>query len=184
MLLVLEYLPLVLFFVFYLLGDIFLATGVLMVGTLMQIIGMRFMREPITMRHWIVLWAVMIFGAITLFLQDEWFVKIKVTVIYVAIAAFLLGGLWWKKKSPLQSLLGDEINLPPFAWRRLTYAWVVFTLALAGVNLYIIEFMDLDAWVNFKVFGTLGATIVFSVFSGAYMFKHHTDREKDAEEIQ
>ncbi|RWU12364.1 septation protein IspZ [Pseudidiomarina gelatinasegens] len=184
MLLVLEYLPLILFFIFYLLGDIFIATGVLMIATVMQIIGMKFMREPVTPRHWIVMWAVLIFGSITLFLHDEWFVKIKVTVIYVAIALFLLVGLWWKKKSPLQSMLGSEINLPVFAWHRLTYAWVIFALSLAVINVYIAEAMSLDAWVNFKVFGILGATLVFSVFSGAYMFKHHTDREKDAEEIE
>ncbi|RUO49682.1 inner membrane-spanning protein YciB [Pseudidiomarina donghaiensis] len=184
MLIVLEYLPIVLFFVFYLLGDIFIATGVLMLGTILQIIGMKFMREPITTRHWIIMWAVLIFGSITLFLRDEWFVKIKVTVIYIAIALFLLIGMWWKKRSPLQSMLGSEINLPLFAWRRLTYAWVIFALALAVTNLYIAEQMSLDAWVNFKVFGTLGATLIFSVFSGAYMFKHHTDREKDAEEIE
>jgi len=81
-------------------------------------------------------------------------------------------------------MLDSEINLPPFAWRRLTYAWVVFSLSLAIINVYIAEMMSLDAWVNFKVFGTLGATLIFSVFSGAYMFKHHTDREKDAEEIE
>ncbi|WP_404408075.1 septation protein IspZ [Pseudidiomarina marina] len=184
MLLVLEYLPIILFFLFYLLGDIFIATGVLMVGTVMQIVVMKFMREPVTMRHWIVMWAVLIFGSITLFLRDEWFVKIKVTVIYVAIALFLLIGMWWKKRSPLQSMLDSEINLPLFAWRRLTYAWVIFSLSLAIINVYIAEMMSLDAWVNFKVFGTLGATLIFSVFSGAYMFKHHTDREKDAEEIE
>ena len=76
MLLVLEYLPIVLFFIFYLLGDIFIATGVLMLGTVLQIIGMKFMREPVTARHWIIMWAVLIFGSITLFLHDEWFVKI------------------------------------------------------------------------------------------------------------
>lgn len=184
MLLILEYLPIVLFFIFYLLGDIFIATGVLMVATVMQIIAIKFMREPVTMRHWIMMWAILIFGSITLFLRDEWFVKIKVSIVYVAIALFLLIGTKWQRRSPLQAMLGQEINLPEFAWLRLTYAWVLFALALAGLNLYIAEHMSLDAWVNFKVFGTLGATLLFSVFSGAYMFKHHTDRDKDIKEIE
>ncbi len=184
MLVILEYIPLALFFIFYLLGDIFLATGILMVATVMQVIVIKFMREPVTMRHWIVLWAVLIFGSITLFLHDEWFVKVKVSIIYVAIALFLLIGTWWQQRSPLQAMLGHEINLPEFAWRRLTYAWVIFSLCLAALNLYIAEYMSLDAWVNFKVFGTLGATLLFSVGSGAYMFKHHTDRDQDAKEIE
>lgn len=183
MLFVLEYIPIALFFIFYLMGDIFLATAVLMLGTVLQIIGMKFMRELITPRHWIVLTVVLIFGAITLLLRDEWFIKIKVSVIYVMIAVFLLVGQWWKKRSPLQLLLGDEIQLPDFAWQRLTYAWVVFTLTLAAVNIYISETMSLDAWVNFKVFGILAATLVFTVITGAYMFKHHTDTDKDAKEI-
>ncbi|WP_127346438.1 inner membrane-spanning protein YciB [Pseudidiomarina mangrovi] len=184
MLFVLEYIPIALFFIFYLLGDIFLATAVLMLGTVLQIIGLKFMREIITPRHWIVLAVVLIFGAITLLLRDEWFIKIKVSVIYVMIAGFLLVGQMWKKRSPLQLLLGDEIKLPDFAWQRLTYAWVVFTLSLAAVNLYISETMSLDAWVNFKVFGILAATLVFTVFTGAYMFKHHTDTDKDAKDLE
>ncbi|CAI8159176.1 MAG: putative intracellular septation protein A [Pseudidiomarina mangrovi] len=184
MLFVLEYIPIALFFIFYLLGDIFLATAVLMLGTVLQIIGLKFMREIITPRHWIVLALVLIFGAITLLLRDEWFIKIKVSVIYVMIAGFLLVGQMWKKRSPLQLLLGDEIKLPDFAWQRLTYAWVVFTLSLAAVNLYISETMSLDAWVNFKVFGILAATLVFTVFTGAYMFKHHTDTDKDAKDLE
>ncbi|MDN7126721.1 septation protein IspZ [Pseudidiomarina sp. 1APR75-33.1] len=184
MLFVLEYLPIALFFIFYLLGDIFLATGVLMLGTVLQLMALKFMREVITPRHWIILCVVLIFGTVTLLLRDEWFIKLKVSVIYVAIALLLLIGLWWKKRSPLQHFLGEEINLPDFAWRRLTYAWVIFSLSLAAVNLYIAEYWSLDAWVNFKVFGTLGATLVFTIFTGAYMFKHHTDREKDAEELE
>lgn len=183
MLFVLEYIPIALFFIFYLLGDIFLATAVLMLGTVLQVIGLKFMREIITPRHWIVLAVVLIFGAITLLLRDEWFIKIKVSVIYVMIALFLLIGQWWKKRSPLQLLLGDEIKLPEFAWQRLTYAWVGFTLALAVVNIYIAETMSLDAWVNFKVFGILAATLVFTVITGAYMFKHHTDTDKDAKDL-
>lgn len=184
MLLFLEYLPLALFFLFYLMGDIFLATGVLMLGTVLQITALKFMKEIITPRHWIILWVVLVFGTITLLLHDEWFIKLKVSVIYVAIAAFLLGGLWWKKRSPLQAFLGEEINLPDFAWRRLTYVWVGFAIAVALVNLYIAQYWSLDAWVNFKVFGIIGATLVLSIFTGGYMFKHHTDRDKDAEEIE
>ncbi|PTB85452.1 septation protein A [Pseudidiomarina aestuarii] len=183
MLVVLEYLPLALFFIFYLVGDIFIATGVLMVGTVIQLIGLKFMREPITPRHWIICCLVLIFGTVTLFLRDDWFIKIKVTVIYLAIAAFLLGAMWWQKRSPLESILGQEIKLPHFAWVRLTYAWVIFCISLAVVNLYIAETMSLDAWVNFKVFGTLAATIVFTVLCGAYIFKHHTDTDKDTPEI-
>lgn len=183
MLLLIEYVPIIAFFLVYIFGDIFLATAVLMAGTVLQLVALKLCRELITPRHWIILVVVLLFGAITLLLRDEWFLKIKVSVIYVAIALFLLIGMWWKKRSPLQSMLSEEIKLPHFAWQRLTYAWVVFSLALAAINLYISAFMSLDMWVNFKVFGILAATLLFSIGSGAYMFKHHTDTEKDSPDI-
>ncbi|RUO79545.1 inner membrane-spanning protein YciB [Pseudidiomarina taiwanensis] len=184
MLFLIEYVPLIAFFLAYIWADIFTATAVLMAGTLLQLVALRLSKEPITTRHWIVFVMVMLFGVLTLILRDEWFLKIKVSVIYAAIALFLLIGTWWGKRSPLQSLLGDEIKLPHFAWLRLTYAWVVFSLILAAINLYITLYLSLDIWVNFKVWGILAATLIFSVGSGAYMFKYHTDTENDKPETE
>lgn len=183
MVLLLEYIPIVLFFIFYKTADIYVATAVLMAATVVQMLGLKLLKEPLTARHWVVLSMVLGFGAVTLLLHDDWFIKIKVSIIYVAIALMLLIGLWWRKKSPLQAMLGTEIQLPPFAWRRLTYAWVIFSLFMASVNLYIAELMSQEAWVNFKVFGVLALTLLFTVGTGAYMFKHHTDKDKDAEPL-
>lgn len=183
MVLLLEYLPIVLFFVFYKMADIYVATAVLMAATIFQLLGLKLVKEPLTPRHWIILGVVLVFGAVTLLLRDDWFIKIKVSIVYVGIAALLAGGLIWRKKSPLQSMLGKEIQLPEFAWRKLTYAWVVFALGMAALNLYIAEFWSQEAWVNFKVFGVLALTLIFTIFTGAYMFKHHTDKENDAEPL-
>lgn len=183
MVLLLEYIPIVLFFVVYKMADIYVATAVLMAATVVQMLGLKLLKEPLTARHWIILGVVLVFGAITLFLRDDWFIKLKVSIIYVGIALLLFGGLVWRKRSPLQAMLGNEIQLPDFAWKRLTYAWIVFSLALAAVNLYVAEFWSQEAWVNFKVFGILAITLIFTVFTGAYMFKHHTDREKDTEQL-
>jgi len=179
----LEYLPIVHFFVVYQIADIYQATAVLMAGTVIQMLGLRLLKEPLTARHWIILAVVLIFGAVTLFLRDDWFIKVKVSIVYAAIAVMLWGGLMWRKSSPLQAMLGNEIQLPPFAWRRLTYAWIVFSLCMAALNLYIAEYWSQEAWVNFKVFGILAITLIFTIFTGAYMFRHHTDRDKDSEEI-
>ena len=105
MALVLEYLPLVVFFVVYQMVDIFAATWALMGLTIVQLVGLKLLKQPITTRHWIVLGAVLVFGGITVFLHDDWFVKIKVSIIYVLIAALLAGTLWIKKTSPLKAYL-------------------------------------------------------------------------------
>lgn len=178
MALLLEYLPIVAFFVVYKVVDIYMATAVLMAGTVIQLAGLKLLKHSITTRHWIILAVVMLFGAVTLLLRDEWFIKLKVSVVYVAIALFLLGGLLWKKRSPLQSMLGKDISLPDLAWSKLTYAWVVFCLALAAVNLYIAEYWSQEAWVNFKVFGILAITVVFTIATGIYMYRHSEDEEK------
>ena len=177
MALVLEYLPIIAFFVFYKLADIYVATGVLMAGTVLQILGLKLLQHPVTTRHWVILAVVMAFGAITILLRDDWFIKLKVSIVYVAIAALLIGGLLWKKRSPLQAMMGKDIQLPKQAWNRLTYAWIVFCLALAALNLYIAEFWTQAAWVNFKVFGILGITLVFTIGTGLYMYRHAEQEE-------
>ncbi|EKE84317.1 septation protein IspZ [Idiomarina xiamenensis] len=173
MALLLEYLPIVLFFVVYKTADIYMATATLMVATVLQLGAMKLLKHTITTRHWIVLAVVMAFGALTLVLHDDWFIKLKVSIIYLAIAMALAGALLLGKANPLKALLGQDIQLPDFAWKRLCYAWIVFTLALAAVNLYIAYYWTQAAWVNFKVFGILGITLVFTVATGFYMYKHH-----------
>lgn len=177
MALLLEYIPIIAFFVFYKLADIYVATGVLMAGTVVQLLGLKLLRQPLTTRHWVLLAVVMVFGAVTLLLRDDWFIKMKVSVVYVAIALLLLGGLFWKKRSPIQSMMGKDIQLPDAAWLKLTYAWIVFCLALAALNLYIAEFWSQEAWVNFKVFGILGITLVFTIGTGLYMYRHASEEE-------
>ncbi|ASG65398.1 septation protein IspZ [Idiomarina piscisalsi] len=177
MALLLEYIPIIAFFVFYKMADIYVATGVLMAGTVVQLLGLKLLRQPLTTRHWVLLAVVMVFGAVTLLLRDDWFIKMKVSVVYVAIALLLLGGLFWKKRSPIQSMMGKDIQLPDAAWLKLTYAWIVFCLALAALNLYIAEFWSQEAWVNFKVFGILGITLVFTIGTGLYMYRHASEEE-------
>ncbi|MGM0524802.1 MAG: inner membrane-spanning protein YciB [Pseudomonadota bacterium] len=172
MALVLEYLPIIAFFVFYKLADIYVATGVLMAGTVIQLLGLKLLKQPITNRHWVILAVVMVFGAVTILLRDDWFIKLKVSIVYLAIAGLLLGGLIWKKRSPLQSMMGQDIKLPEPVWNRLTYAWIIFCGALAAVNLYIAEYWTQEAWVNFKVFGILGITLIFTIGTGVYMYRH------------
>lgn len=177
MALLLEYVPIIAFFVFYKLADIYVATGVLMAGTVVQLLGLKLLKQPITTRHWVLLAVVMVFGAVTLILRDDWFIKMKVSVVYIAIALLLLGGLFWKKRSPIQSMMGKDIKLPDTAWLKLTYAWVVFCLSLAAINFYIAQFWSQEAWVNFKVFGILGITLVFTIGTGVYMYRHASEEE-------
>jgi intracellular septation protein len=105
---------------------------------------------------------VVVFGGLTLLLQDETFIKLKPTIIYVMFAAALLGGLLFGK-SLLGMVFDSVFNLTDEGWRKLTLRWGVFFLALALLNEIIWRNFSTDAWVNFKVFGFLPLTLVFAM---------------------
>ena len=104
---------------------------------------------------------VVVFGGLTLALQNETFIKLKPTLVYLLFAATLLGGLVFKK--PLLGMVFDSVfNLTDEGWRKLTLRWGVFFLAMAVLNEIVWRNFSTDAWVNFKVFGFLPLTMVFA----------------------
>jgi intracellular septation protein len=104
---------------------------------------------------------VVVFGGLTLALQNETFIKLKPTLVYLLFAATLLGGLAFKK--PLLGMVFDSVfNLTDEGWRKLTLRWGLFFLVLAVLNEIVWRNFSTDAWVNFKVFGFLPLTMIFA----------------------
>ena len=105
---------------------------------------------------------VVVFGGLTLALQNETFIKLKPTLVYLLFAVTLLGGLAFKK--PLLGMVFDSVfNLTDEGWRKLTLRWGVFFLLLAVLNEDRLRNFSTDAWVNFKAFGFLPITMIFAV---------------------
>ena len=115
--------------------------------------------------------AVGIFGALTIWLQDDLFIKLKVTIINVLLAAVLIAG-HLTGKSLLKMLLGPSLPLSEEGWRGLTLRYAGFFLILAAINEAVWRSVSTDTWVTFKVFGILGLTVVFAV-SQVYMLQRH-----------
>ena len=114
---------------------------------------------------------VVIFGGATLILQDEQFIKIKPTIVYVLFGGVLLGGLAFGK--PLLGFVFDSVfHLTPEGWRKLTVRWALFFLALAVLNEIIWRTQSTDFWVNFKVFGVIPLTFVFAALQYPLMTKY------------
>jgi intracellular septation protein len=114
---------------------------------------------------------VVVFGGATLILQDEQFIKIKPTIVYVLFGGVLLGGLAFGK--PLLGMVFDSVfHLTPEGWRKLTLRWALFFLALAVVNEAIWRTQSTDFWVNFKVFGVIPLTFIFAALQYPLMMKH------------
>jgi len=167
----LDFGPLLLFFVANKLWGILAATAVLIPATLIAI-GLSWKLERRVSRAALFGAAcVLVFGGLTLLFRDAEFIQIKVTVINVLLAAVLGAGLL-RGKSLLRYLLGDAFRLSDEGWRLLTLRFALFFLCLAGLNEVARRVLSTDAWVNFKVFGVLGLTLVFSLAQARLLEKH------------
>ncbi len=119
---------------------------------------------------------VLVFGGLTLWLNDEIFIKIKPTIIYGLFFAILLGGLAFGR-SLLKLILGEAIAVSDEGWRILTWRWGLFFAALAVVNEIVWRTVSTDTWVTFKVFGFLPLTLAFAIAQMGVLHRHGLDQD-------
>ena len=133
---IIEFIPLLIFFVLFKTNGIFVATGALIITTAIQLIVTWFIYKKIEKMQLITFAMVAIFGGLTLFLHDENFIKWKVTIIYGLFALALLVSQLMHKPL-IKSMLGKEMTLPENVWLRINLAWTIFFVVCAIVNIYI-----------------------------------------------
>jgi intracellular septation protein len=170
--LLLDFFPIVFFFIAFKMYDIYVATGVLIIASLLQTTVHWVMHRRFEKMHVITLLLVCVFGGLTLLLQDEMFIKWKPTVINWLFAIAFMGSQFIGDKSILQRMMADHITLPAVIWLRLNIAWTVFFITLGMANLYVVYNFDTETWVNFKLFGLLGLTIVFVIGQSIYLSRY------------
>lgn len=169
--LALDFAPLVAFFVAYKVGGVYWATGIIIALTIVSLIIGYAITGKIAKFPLFSGILITVMGGLTLYLQNDMFVKMKPTAANLIFAAILGGGLL-SNRMFLKDLLGSAIEMSETAWRTLTWRWVVFFLALAGLNEYVWRTMSEATWVNFKVFGLMGLTMVFALANAPFMAKH------------
>ncbi|EOU9603406.1 septation protein A [Cronobacter dublinensis] len=174
----LDFLPLIVFFAFYKLHDIFWATGALIVATALTVIYSWYKYRKVEKMTLVTFVLVAVFGGLTIYFHNAEFIKWKVTIIYALFAGALLIGQWVMKKPLIQSMLGKEITLPTQAWSRLNLAWAMFFIFCGLLNIYVAFWLPEAVWMNFKVFGIPGLTLVFTLLSGVYIYRHMPQEEK------
>ncbi len=170
----LDFLPILFFFGAYKFYNIYVATAVLMAATVVQMAVIYAIDRKLQTMHKITLVLILLFGALTLLLQDDRFIKWKPTVLYGAMSLALAVALWGFKKNFLHLLLGAQLTLPATVWGRLNVAWVLYCAFMSAVNAYVVLQFSTEAWVNFKLWG-YAFPIVFLVGQGLYIAPHLQD---------
>jgi len=155
-------------------GPIFIATGLFMIATAASLIVSWIMTRKLPMMPLISGIVVFVFGALTLWLQNDTFIKMKPTIVNTLFGAILLGGLLFG-----QSLLGYVFNsafkLTDEGWRKLTLRWGIFFLFLAVLNEVVWRNSSTDFWVAFKVWGTMPVTVLFTMAQMPLIMRHSVE---------
>lgn len=173
-----DFLPILIFFIAYKMFDIYVATLATMAATLVHVLCIWLKTRKVAAMQLVTLAILVVFGGLTIALHNEQFIKWKPTVINWIFAAAFLGSQFIGEKTVVERLMGTRIDLPGPVWRRLNLGWVAFFLIMGGANLYVMSYFDRDTWVNFKLFGMLGMTMVFLVAQSLFLARHLTVAEQ------
>ncbi len=179
--LLVDFFPIILFFVAFKFAGIYAATGIAIVATIVQLAYLRWKHGRIEPMQWISLVVIVLFGGATLLLHDEAFIKWKPTVLYWLMGGALLVGQVFFRKNLLKSAMGSQMQLTEPAWRVANWSWVGFFAVMGGLNLWVAFHYDTDTWVNFKLFGGMGLMAVFVVCQALYLGRHMLPEKETAE---
>lgn len=172
-----EFLPVLVFFIVFKVWGLIPATVALVAATLVQVTVNWVRTRTVNKMHVVTAVLVLVFGAATVLLDDEMFIKWKPTIVYWLFAAAFAGTAAFTERPLLKRLLGSKLTLPDFAWSRLNLMWIAF-FAFAGVlNLWVVYRYSTDTWVNFKLFAAIGLPLLFAVAQGFYIARHVADDE-------
>lgn len=185
-----DLMPLLLFFGAYKFYGIYTATAVAIGASVVQVSTQWLRQRRVETMPLVTLVVIVVFGGLTIALQDDTFIKWKPTLVYGVLAAILFGTQWIGRRTAIEHLLAGQMTLPETVWRRLNLSWGVFFLVLGALNVYVAFYYGLDLdeatrrdiWVNFKVFGLMALTFVFIVVQAVYMARHMQDAPKGKQE--
>jgi intracellular septation protein len=191
-----DFIPLILFFIVYKLdprtvelagqsfelGGIFSATAVLIASSVVVYGALFLLQRKLEKGQWLTLLACLVFGGMTLAFHSETFLKWKAPVVNWLFAAGFAASHFIGDKVLIQRVMGHAVQLPQQIWTRLNLAWVAFFIFSGCANLFV-AFTFHDIWVDFKVFGSLGMTVLFLVAQGVYLARHiHDDAPQQSKD--
>lgn len=175
-----DFLPILIFFVVFKVYDIYAATIAAIAISALQVGHQFIWHRKVDMLQWMSLLLIATLGGATLFFQNPWFIKFKPSAVYCVMGlVFLLTPLLSKRSSVLEGLLSENIALPENIWRRLNTSWVLFFFLMATLNAWVATNFDTVTWVNFKLFGALGLTLIFILIQAAVLSLYASEKDKE-----
>lgn len=174
--------PLILLFIAYKLYDIYTATAVAIVASVAQVFFSYMKHRQVEKMHLVTLALILVLGGLTLALHDETFIKWKPTLVNWGFALVFWGSHYIGEKPIIRRMLGEALTLPEHVLQRLSMLWITFFIFSGAANLFVAYTFDTDTWVNFKLFGLMGLTIVFIILQGLYLAKYMEDAKKAEKE--
>ena len=153
-------------------APVLLATVVVIVATVVQIGTLLARRRKIDMMLWITFVLVVVLGGATVWFHNATFIKWKPSVLYWAMGlAFWISQTFFRKNL-LQTMMGQQLELPASVWQRLNLAWIMFFALMGVLNLYVAYSYSTSTWASFKAFGATGLMLVFMLAQGVYLSRH------------
>jgi intracellular septation protein len=153
-------------------APVLLATVVVIAATLLQVVWMRLNRRKIDLMLWVSLVVVVLFGGMAIYFHNETFIKWKPSIV-----CWTMGLVFWSSqtffhRNLLRSTLSEQIEMPDRIWQRLNFAWVAYFGLMGLINLWVAYTFSTDAWANFHSFGSVGLSVLFFVGQVFYMNRH------------
>jgi intracellular septation protein len=167
-----DFFPILLFFIAYKLFNIYIATGVAMIASFLQVIIHRIKCNYFESLHIVTLLIILILGGATIISHNAMFIKWKPTAVYWLFALCFLSTQFIGNKTLVQRMMDSKLTLPKIIWNRLNLSWIIFFITMGIANIYVIYNFSTNAWVNFKLFGALGITVIFVILQALYIAKY------------
>jgi intracellular septation protein len=164
-----DFFPIILFFVVYKLYGIYAATATAMLASFIQVIYYRIRYNTFERMQLVTLILIAILGSATLISHNPIFIKWKPTAVYWVFALAFMCSHFIGKKPLIHYMLGSKIELPTIAWKTLNISWIAFFVLMGIANIWVAYTCSTNTWVNFKLFGVLGLTVVFALIQAIYL---------------
>ncbi|MBR7798661.1 septation protein A [Undibacterium fentianense] len=152
-------------------APILIATAVAVVASILQILYLMVRRKKIDLMLWVSFFIVSVFGGLTIYFQNDTFVKIKLTIIYWLFAFGFAFSQYFLKKNFLKTMMGSEIKMPEIAWDKLNLVWIAYFLVMGAANLYVALTYSQSTWVSYK-FYSFFALPVFVIGQTFFLMKY------------